>query len=859
MPEPKLQIVPGQTGQRPRRVANPANNLPAQHPEGTRPLTGRERELGVAGRLLEEPDVRLLSLVGPGGVGKTRLALQLADEMLEQFEGGVFLVNLAPVSDPDLVVPTIATTLGVREAPGGPLISTLIEHLQGKRSAIAEGKRSAIAEGERMLLLLDNFEQVIPAGRSLAEILAACPHLKLLVTSREALRLACEHVLAVSPLALPEPGVRLSRSKLSKYGAIALFVQRARAVRPDFMLTDGNAAAVAEVCRRVDGLPLAIELVAPYARLLPPQSILARLTHPLRLLEGDAPDAQSKHRSMRDTIEWSYNLLTEQQQRLFRCMSVFVGGCALRAAEAVCNEQGDISVESDDPLAIEVLKSIDALVEKSLVRRLDQDEAEDPRFLMLETVREYALERLVASDEADATRRRHAAYYLALAQRIGPDIQSSDAPEWMGRLGPEHDNLRAALRYLLARDEAASYEGALHILFNLRGFWGRFDHMSAVQQWLEAALAGSDHRATPFRAGALRFAATVSYLRADYSRAETWAEQALAAARELDDQTLIPDTLGLMGLLAVFREDYERARGLLEEALDIYRRTGNDFGVGAVCINLGETVRYQGKYARAEAYYRESLRIFRALGRKVGALQALSNIGHMLLKQGDLPAARATFAEALGMAHETDARKIAAEALTGMAGVIIAELDMSAASSPEASASSAGQAYDDAAASAPHRKGMMLAAHILGITSGVIERSGRQLEPIDQAEFERSAASARDMLGEEAFAAALEEGRAMTLEQAIDLVSGPEATGTGRRSRDTAPRPHPGDLTARQIEIALLVAGGLSNEDIARDLVISERTVEMHVSHALHRLGLSTRTQLAAWAIRQGVKQTRDA
>lgn len=806
-------------------------------------LVGRDREGAQLLNLLRSSQVRLLTLTGPGGVGKTRLSY-VARQIQREFQAGVHFVELAPVSDPDQVVPAIARVLEVREASGAPLFSTLTDYLRGKR----------------MLLVLDNFEQVMPARQHVDDLVQACPRLKVLVTSRSPLQLPAEHQLAVPPLALPVRERPPSVSELSDFGAVALFVQRAREVKGDFRLTERNAEAVVEVCRRVDGLPLAIELVAAHVRLLPPLALLARLGHSLDLLEGAAHDSVPRHATMRDTIEWSYKLLNEREQRLFRRMSVFAGGCALRAAEAVCNDAGDISIEAEQPQAIEVLKDVETLVESNLLRSLEQGEDEEPRLTMLETVREYALEQLVAGGEADDMRRRHAEYHLALAERIRSAGERSDAQAWLDRLRSDYDNLRVALRWLLERDNPADYESAIRLIVGLADLWGRYHHMSEVQQWLETALMKSERRATIQRVNALRYASTVSYLRADYQRAEMWAEEALSAAQELDDESLIPATLNLIGLLSIFQGKYERARALLSEALEIFRRSGNETGVGAVCVNLGEAVRYQGDHEQAEAYYRESLRSFKASGNKAGALQALSNIGHEVYLQGDLPAARAVFVEALALAHEIDARKIAAEVLTGMSSVMIAEsgggriVDKPSRDRPASAAPLADPAQGPRQAEAVlpigarpvSVDGLKQAVRLLGIASSIVERSGRQMEPIDQAEFDANMAATRAVLGEKAFAAAWEEGRGMTLEEALDLA--------GRASRESRVGGSAvGGLTAREREVTALVAEGLSNEAIASKLVLSERTVEDHVSHALHKLGLTTRTQLTAWAVRSGL------
>jgi non-specific serine/threonine protein kinase len=805
MQESRFHIVRKEPA--PRREV--PNNLPAQ----ARPLVGREQEVESACRLLEKPEVRLLTLVGPGGVGKTRLALQVAEELLELFPDGVYFVELAAIIDPNLVAPAVASVLpaeAVAERAGAAVISLLKEYLRDKK----------------VLLVLDNFEQIVQAGGSVSDLVVECPQLKVIVTSRSALRLGVEHQLTVDPLALPRQGAQLSVSSLSQYGAVELFVQRARAVNPDFELTAANGSAVVDVCRRVDGLPLAIELVAAHARLLPPGAILARLAHPLRLLKGGPSEAPSRQQTMRDTIEWSYKLLDEGEQALFRRMAVFVGGCTVRAAEAVCNEAGDIEVEADQPAAIAVLEGMEALADNSLVRRRDHTEEGDPRVSMLETVREYALEQLAASGEMEAMHRQHARYYSALAGRLEGDVRSSDVPTWMGRVGPEHGNLRAAMRWLLEQEGPAEREAALRLILGLEDFWGRFYSTGEIQQWLETALGGSERRTTLLRVRGLRYAARLSYLRADYDRAEEWAEEALVGARELNERVLIAASLNHIGLMAVFRGNYEAARTMLEEARDLFREEGDGLGVGAACLNLGEIARYQGDYARAEACYRESLEIFKAVGRAGGVVQALSSIGHVLVLQGKLGEARTVLLEALGLAREMDARKIAAEVLTGLSSLMLTEKGGSRVES----------------------EWVGTAVRLMGIASSIVEQSGRQMEPVDQEEFDRNVGEARATLGDEAYDAAWAEGRSMTLEQAVALAA--QSVG---RAEARAMAELPGGLTRREAEVTGLVARGLTNEAIAQELVLSERTVEMHVSNALHKLGLSTRTQLAAWAVHNGL------
>lgn len=786
--------------------------------------------------------MRLLTLVGPGGVGKTRLALQVAGELLEEFEDGfedgVYFVELASIVEADLVVPTIAAVLEVREVPDAPLLTTLISRLQDKR----------------ILLVLDNFEQIISARSALAELLAMCPDLKLLVTSRIALGLRTEQEFQVSPLAMPDVaspgGHQFGAAQLLQYGAIELFAQRARAQRgamqADFEITKDNANAVVEICRRVDGLPLAIELVAAHARLLSPQSILARLTRPLRLLSaakdhGGLQDAPSRHQTMRDTIEWSYKLLDEEEQRLFRRLAVFVGGFGVRVAEAVCNEVGDIGVEVDDHAAIEVLEGLEALVDKSLLRHLEQTEEGDSRLGMLETVREYALEQLEASGEANAIRRRHADYYLELAERAEPGLESQDIAIWLNRLDREHDNFRAALSWLNEQGESEAADNALRILLASRNFWQRRSLSTEFQSWLERALAQGGPGPTPLRIKAIRRVGWLASKQGDYPRARAWSERALAAARGLGDKRLIASCLNTLAGVASLQRDYDTSRTLHEASLELYRELGIDDGIAMLLNNLGLLAVDQGDYERAESLLGEALDLYRSLGAEYrdGLMFAVANMGRLAQRVGDFKKARATLLEALALAHAASSTFAAAEMLLHLCGVILSDLD-----NPQVTPFQ-------------YLRSMELVARLSGFSAAVLERGRRHFEPLEQAEFDRNVAAARARLGEVAFTRAWEEGQAMTLDQALQLATQePRArsiSGAPGRPRQRAI----GGLTIREYEVAGLVTQGLSNEEIARSLVLSERTVEMHVSSALHKLGLTTRTQLAAWAAEQGMTRGR--
>ena len=442
------------------------HNLPT-HPTA---LLGRERELAEVRKLYED-GARLVTLTGPGGTGKTRLGLQVAADLLDAFEHGVFLVELAPISDPALVPSTVAQALGVRDIGSRPIVDAVKKHLRSRS----------------VLLLLDNFEQVLPAAAVAADLLAACPGLAVLATSREPLRLRGEHEYAVPPLALPEAGLGTTSEVVSQAPAVALFVQRARAVRADFALTDENAAAVAEVCARLDGLPLAIELAAARVRLLTPEAMAARLERRLPLLVGGARDLPARQRALRDTIAWSHDLLDEHERRLFRRLSVFVGGWTLDAAEAVCNTDGNL----------DTLDGLESLVSKSLVRQ-DVDARGEPRFAMLETIREYALERLAASGEAAEMRQRHADNYVALAERTAPELYGHGLVAWFVRLEAEHDNMRAALAWSQAEERGAGIR--LRLPLALWRFWLVRGYPAEGRQWLRRAFSAGDGASASTRA-----------------------------------------------------------------------------------------------------------------------------------------------------------------------------------------------------------------------------------------------------------------------------------------------------------------------------------------------------------------------
>lgn len=621
-----------------------AHNLPVQ----PTPLIGREQIGGSVGALLRRAEVRLLTLTGPGGTGKTRLGLQVTADLLEDFEHGVYFVPLAAIRDATLVASSIARTLDIQEKVGQGLLDSLKESLREKQ----------------MLLLLDNFEQVVAAAPLLAALLAACPRLKCLVTSRVVLHLSGEYEFPVPPLALPDPRHLPAIDTLSQYGAVELFIQRALAVRPDFRVDDANASAVAEICVRLDGLPLAIELAAARIKLFPPQAILARLGHRLELLRGGARDMPDRHQTLRHAIAWSYDLLEAGEQVLFRRLAVFVRGCTLEAVEALCQVVYDPA--GSPGRSLEVLDGVASLLDKSLLRQQEQT-SEEPRFRMLETIRVYGLECLTASGEEPAVRRAHADYYLALAEAAEPALTGPAQTTWLERLETEHDNLRGALRWA---EESGEAEIGLRLAGALCQFWLMRGHLREGQERLARllGLAGaSPYTAT--RAKALTRAGHLADNLSDYTAAHAFFEESLAIWRDLGEKGSIAAALNDLGWVASHRNDYTTARTLSEESLAIWRELGDKAGIATSLHNLGQIAYFQGEYAAACALCKESLELRRAVGDRRGIAFELGSMGRIVHKQGDYGQATALFEEVRALCQDMGAKQLFAWTSTHLAEV----------------------------------------------------------------------------------------------------------------------------------------------------------------------------------------------
>jgi len=550
----------------------PQHNLPLQRT----PLIGRRAERSALQPLLLDAEIRLITLTGPGGTGKTRLAVQAAADAISSFPAGIRFVNLAPLSDAKLVVSAIAQALGIRESPGKALIEAAKEHLAGLG---------------RMLLVLDNFEQVAAAAEELSEILDACPALKAMVTSRTVLRVYGEREFSVPPLPLPEPDTQLSPGRLLDFPAIALFVQRATAVKPDFSLTMQNADAIVQICRRLDGLPLAIELAAARVKVLPPAGLLARLASSLELLTAGARDLPERQRTLRRAIDWSHELLTPSEQMLFRRLAVFAGGSTLEAAEAVCNASEDLDED--------LLDTITSLVDKSLLSQTGPAEAE-PRFTMLETIREYGRERLQQSGEFDNTRRAHAAYCLVLAEEGAVEMPAAERDAWLDRCESEHDNFRMAVDYLI---EAGNAEWGLRLGNALFWFWEAREHLAEGRRSLGALLEIPESNAVS----------------ADRAKAYYAA-----------------------GVLADAQLDFDAAFDLTYRSLDMQRQLGDKQGIATVESALAVTSNKAGRFAQARKHIERALQLWKELGSNRFVL-GLSNLANIAKKQGDYVIARTAY------------------------------------------------------------------------------------------------------------------------------------------------------------------------------------------------------------------------
>src|SRR5215203_5762653 len=723
------------------------NNLPAQ----PTPLVGREREVAQVCERLRSPAVRLLTLTGPGGTGKTRLGLQAVAELIDEFEGGTFFVPLAPITDPALVAPTIARAPGLTETGDQTLEELLRDYLRDKQT----------------LLLLDNFEQVLGAAPLVTELLSAAPNLKVLTTSRIVLRLYGEYEFAVPPLEVPDPKRPQPLEQVTQYDAVRLFIERARAAKADFTVTSHNAPEVAEICARLDGLPLAIELAAARTKLLPPRAMLDRLGDRLKLLTGGARNLPQRQRTLRGAIEWSYELLDAGEKILFGRLGVFSGGATLEGIEAVCDAPGDLPVD--------VLDGASLLLDKSLLRQVE-GAADEPRFVMLETIHEFASERLEDSSDAEAARHAHAEYFLALAEEAEPMLWGAEDAAWLDRLEEEHDNMRAALSWAIEHEEAKL---ALRLGGALRWFWYMEGYYGEGRRWLEAVLGKDQGAAAEARARALEGVGWLASGQGDLDRAQAaadeglklsteaglgdvvaadfqdvlgeavarqrgnyeWAaellEESLALHREARDTRGVAWSLGNLANASGDRGDHERAKELYEEGLALSRELGGAELLGAYLISLGYVFLLEGDLERAIALNEEAVALYRKRGHRGRLQAALDNLGWAALVRGDHQRAEALHEESLMLCKELGDKLIGSESIEGLA----------------CAAAAKGEAER--------------AARLFGAAEALREAEGYRQTPRERSLREPYLTTARSRVGEAAWASAWEEGRSMAFEDVI--------------------------------------------------------------------------------------------
>jgi predicted ATPase/DNA-binding CsgD family transcriptional regulator len=875
--DPHFQILPSAF----TNSAEPGQASTSNLPSRLTPLIGREQEVATACALLRQPEVRLLTLSGTGGVGKTCLGLRIANDLVKDFADGVCFISLAPISDFNLVLPTIAQALGLRERGGQPLVEHLTTFFQEKD----------------LLLFLDNFEQVIGAARALTALLERCPSLKLLVTSREVLRVRGERELPVLPLALPDLLHLPEPEALSQYPAVALFLQRVRSVNPAFQITSANARTIAAICTQLDGLPLGLELAAARLKVFSPQALLVRLERRLTVLTQGHRDLPARQQTLRNTLQWSYDLLNAQEQRLFRRLAVFVGGCTLEAVEAVCKALGNEMLSIVDGIA--------SLLDKSLLQQQRSPGDEELHFMMLETIREYGLECLNVSGEMERTQRVHSRYYLALVQEIGPKLGEPQQAVWLERLESELDNIRAAMRWLLERGEHVQEAEeritmALQFGVALRGFWVIHGHWGEGRAFLERALAVSEGTTTSVRAKALEAAASLAIYQIDHERGEALCREYLALCRERGDTRGTAFALCLLGTCAWQRADFAMARSLMEQSLVLWKQVDDKKMIAHTLSDLAGMLTQQGEYDRAHTLLEESLSIHREQGNTRGIAYSLRALAlTYFVSKDDLARVSSLLKESLVLSQKLGDKSALARCLSHMALVALQHGDvMRAHELAEESMTlhrEVGEAWGISwvlsiiakveASQGKHETALALYKESLAIarkidsklniavclesmasiltTQGELNRAtrfwgaaealretiGAPIWPVERASYERSVAAARSRLGERVFAATWSDGRTRPLEQtlAAQASATPMLIPAGRSS--SSPATSSAGLSKREVEVLHLLTMGLTNTQIASQLVISLPTVNTHVGSIFTKLGVTSRAAATRYAV----------
>jgi non-specific serine/threonine protein kinase len=794
------------------------------------PLIGRARLMDVLRARLHSPDVRLLTLIGPAGVGKTRLAVEVATESANGLMGRVVFVPLGELDDPELVLPEIAEAVGVRQSGDRPLLANLIDALGD----------------QRLLLILDNFEQVVKAAVDLPFLLSACPGLKILVTSRASLELSAEHELPVPPLPLPTrklaisgevegtdiEGATISAAPVEEGPAVALFLQRARAVEPDLDLTPANLSAIAEICRRLDGLPLAIELAAARVATLSPEALLRRLEYRLPLLTRGARNLPPRQRTLHTAIAWSYDLLTPDEQALFRRLSVFAGGFPLDLVEGGLRTQ-DSGLSDADRLSPSALDDLASLVGQSLVQTFPGPDGE-VRFRFLETIREFGLEQLAASGELESCRHQHAAWCLALADAAEPELMGSDQGFWITRLDAEQDNFTAALEWAFAQSgqpTEASQPGqsvrpgdiGIQLAGALWQFWFAHNHLIAGRRWLDRALTLLDAD-DPRRIRIALGLAMLAWAKGELDRSVHEARACQKASRALGDAHGLAFSAFVLGMVHVDLGQDDAARAAFEEALALWRQMDAPQWIAHGLTQLAFVLYRQGENDTAIALCEQALVNERSRGDRWSEALTLSTLGQVVRDQADYARAAACFGASLDFWWTLDDRWSIVHSLTGLAGV----------------AGARGLPAD--------------AATLLAAADRIRQHAGAPLSPSNQVNHDRFVDAARSQLGNEAFAAAWSDGRSMSAEEAVARARAiiPRIETIPAPPASTAQEATAG-LTRRETEVLKLLMEGYSNREIADRLFISVRTGTTHVTHILSKLGVESRAAAVAFALQHGM------
>jgi len=763
-------------------------NLPLQATS----FLGRTKEVAQVRDMVRRDDVVLLTLTGPGGIGKTRLALQVAAEILYDFQDGAFFVPLASINDPSFLASSIANAVGVREVSGQPLLQTLAGFFRHKQ----------------LLLVLDNFEHIMDANVQVADLLGAAPKLKALITSRASLHLSIQHEYPVPPMQVPSAGYRVegSSSAFAEYESVELFVQRAKSVKPGFEMDDQNTPIVAEICYRLEGIPLAIELAAARIKALSPQALLSRLDSRLALLTGGAVDLHSRQQTLRNTIEWSYDLLTSGEKQLFRRMAVFRGGETLDAVEDVCTLTTDDALPatgnpSEAAGELDLLDGISSLVDKSLLKTVEGP-GDEPRYMMLETINEYAWEKLREAGEASSLQRRHALHFMRLAEEAEPELKGNDQARWLATLAAEHDNLRAALSWARKAQHdsvaAESPESPVEIGMRIAGamwrFWYVRGYFSEGRAELSQAFALSQAQAQPSLSAArvklLNGAAVLASLQGDRASARALGEEGLALARELGDQRAIHPFLDNLGIMYRQESDYTTARSLYDESLALRRELGDKHGIAFALGHLANLLQDQGDYPLARSLQEETLALRRELEDKRGIAISLDNLGTVAQLQGDYRTAHLALEEGLALVRELGDKQGITHLLHNLASTYRQEGNYATALSLYGESLQLRKELKDrrgiastllglgglAVTHALANKGagdrsqveLVRGVRLFGAAATLLEELGTVPDIADRVPYEHDLHAARTELGEVLFDKALKEGRAMSMQRAIE-------------------------------------------------------------------------------------------